>query len=414
MREIFIARQPIFDARHRIKAYELLYRDGPEAVSAGDAGASTMTSTVIVNGVLNMGLRQLTGGQTAFVNISERLLLSGVHEVLNPSRVVIELLETVRPTPEVLAACTRLKESGFRLAVDDFVYTPEAHPLLVLADVVKVDVLQSWHEMDTLVERLRPFDVQLLAEKVETADEHRRCLELGFELFQGFHYFRPETLTRRDLTTESAAIARLLGLLGDLTVTDREIEEVFRSDPSLSFKLLRLVNAAALGGRGVDSIGHAMRLLGREPLYRWLSLLLLAVGNGGGEIRMEMIRSSLERGRMCELVGDVLAKGGSGDAPGADALFLVGLFSLLDVLLGVEMKKILADIRVTREVREALLGFKGKTGRVLRSVVAYADGHWDEAAESLSGLGVDPAILPDVYLDALSWASHHMIFHAHG
>lgn len=411
MREIFVARQPIFDARHRIEAYELLYRDGPEAVTANGPGASMMSSSVIVNGVLDMGLNRLTEGHKAFVNIPERLLLSDVHEVLDPSRVVIELLETVRPTADVLAACRHLKEEGFRLAVDDFVYTPEARPLLDLADVVKVDVLQSWDEIDTLVETLRPFQVELLAEKVETLEMHKRCRELGFTLFQGFHYFRPETLTHRDLTTETAAIARLLGLLADLSVTDRDIEEVFRSDPSLSFKLLRLVNSAALGGRGVDSIGHAMRLLGRDPLYRWLSLLLIAVGDGEGEARVEMIRSSLERGRMCELVGEVLARSQSHDTPSGDSLFLVGLFSLLDVLLGVDMKRVLHDIHVTRDVRDALLAYRGKAGHVLRGVVAYADGRWDESAKSLEQLGVDPAALPDIYLDALGWSTRHLTFH---
>jgi c-di-GMP-related signal transduction protein len=411
MRDIFVARQPIFDARHRIRAYELLYRDGAMALHAGDASESTMSSTVIVDGVLGMGLGRLTEGQTAFVNVPEHLLLGGVHEILDPSRVVIELLETVRPTHEVVAACERLKGLGFRMAMDDFVYAPEFRPLLELADVVKIDVIQSARGLEGMVHELAPFGLQLLAEKVENAEVHEKCVGLGFELFQGFHYFRPQTLTRRDLATEAVAITRLLALLGDLSVKDRTIEEAFRSDPSLSFKLLRIVNSAAVGGRGVDSIGHAMRLLGRDPLHRWLSLLLLTVGGGGGEMRLEMIKSALQRGRMCELLGDAVRSAINRELPSGGTLFLVGLFSHLDALLGVDMKTILDDIDVTRDVRDALLGYQGKAGTVLQGVVAYTEGDWEAAEARLEDLGAAPEILSDVYLDAVTWAGAHMAFH---
>lgn len=412
MQDVFVARQPIFDAKHRIKAYELLYRNGAAATTAGgELSETTMSSTVIVGGVLSLGLGRLTDGQQAFINVPESLLLDGVQDFLDPTKVVIELLESVRPTPEVVEATRRLKAQGFKIALDDFAFDPGFEALLELADIVKVDLLASSEGLDELVASLRPFNVQLLAEKVENAEVHDRCVALGFELFQGFHYFRPETLSRKDMATGQASIIRLLSLLNDNSVTDRAVEEAFRSDPSLSYKLLRIVNSAALGGRGVDSIGHAMRLVGRDPLHRWLSLLLLSIGSGGGEMRVEMIKSALQRGRMCELLGDGARSAMNRDIPSGGLLFLVGLFSHLDALLGVEMSQILDEIDVGNDVRDALLGYRGKAGTLLKGVVAYAEGEWTEAEGTLGEVGIDPNDLGNVYLDAVTWAGAHMSMH---
>jgi EAL and modified HD-GYP domain-containing signal transduction protein len=412
MKDVFVARQPIFDAKHRVQAYELLYRNTATAESAGEGeSTSSMSSSVIVDGVLSIGLGRLTEGQKAFVNIPEQLLLDGLHQVLDPDMVVLELLETVQPTEEVVAACRQVKESGFRLALDDFSFDAAYAPLLELADVVKVDVIESGENLDALVEQLGPFGVQLLAEKVENADVHDRCVALGFELFQGFHYLRPETLSKKDAGTQAASILRLLSLLEDIDQTDRAIEEAFRVDPALSYKLLQIVNSAALGGRGVDSIGHAMRLLGRDPLHRWLSLLLLTIGRGGGEMRVEMIKSALQRGRMCELVGDTVRTSFSRDMPAGGTLFLVGLFSHLDALLGREMADILKDIDVTNEVKSALLEYEGKAGTLLRGVVEYTEAEWESAEEHLRTVGADPDSLGNIYMDAVAWAGAHMSIH---
>ena len=412
MKDVFVARQPIFDAHHRIKAYELLYRSGQNRLTAGDElDADTMSSSVIVGGILGMGLGRLTEGQRAFINVPESLLLDGISDVLDPKQVVVELLETVRPTPDVVEAVRALKAKGYTVALDDFSFAPEYAPLLELADIVKVDLIQSGQDLDAQVEALRPFGVKLLAEKVENAEVHDRCVALGFELFQGFHYFRPETLTKKDLATNGASIIRLLAMLNDINITDRTVEEAFRSDPSLSYKLLRIVNSASVGGRGVDSIGHAMRLVGRDPLHRWLSLLLLTVGGGGGEMRVEMIKSALLRGRMCELLGDQARSAMNRDMPTGGLLFLVGLFSHLDALLGVEMSQILDDIDVAKEVREALLGYQGKAGALLKGVTSYTEGEWEQAETDLTVIGVDPNVLGNVYLDAVTWAGAHMTFH---
>jgi len=412
VKDAFVARQPIFDARYNIHGYELLYRADPDADSAvHDRSHAEMSSKVIVDSIIGIGLPRLTGGATAYINIPEVMLLEGIPEVLNPKDFVLELLESVRPTPEVLAACSELKEKGFRLAMDDFVFRPEYSPLLSMADVVKVDVLDPRHDLAALASTLQSHNVTLLAEKVENREVHDRCEALGFELFQGFHYFRPETMKRKDMAADSVALIRLLNLIKDINATDRQVEDAFRSSPGLTYKLLRIVNSAAMGGRGIDSITHAMRLLGRDHLYRWMSLLLLTMGGGGGEMRTEMIKSALIRGRMCELLGDGVRSARVRDVPAGGTLFLVGLFSHLDALIGVDIEEIVDELDLSQDVRDALLLFTGKAGILLRTVLDYADAEWDSAEGHFRELGGDVSVLSDLYLDSLTWAGDRMSFH---
>jgi EAL and modified HD-GYP domain-containing signal transduction protein len=412
MRDLFIARQPIFDAQDRIVAYELLYREDADATRAGAwLPTDRMSVSVIVDAVLSLGLSRVTEGRTAFLNVSEEILLGGFSSVLDPATLVVELLETVRPTPAVLEACRDLKARGFRLALDDQSHRTEPGPLLDLADIVKVDVIESGERLEAVVGALASRGLDLLAEKVEDAATHARCLRLGFRLFQGFHYLRPQTLRGRDVDASAVALLRLLAMLGDMSVADRDVEEAFKGDPALSYKLLRIVNSAAVGGRGVDSLAHAMRLVGRDPLQRWLSLLLLTVRRGGGEARTELVRSALVRGRMCELLGNVGRDAGTRGMLLGGTLFLAGLLSQMDVLLGRDLGVILDDVDVALEVRDALLWRSGRAGAVLDAVARYADGDWEGAAARLDEAGIPREALGDAYLDALSWARAHMALH---
>ncbi len=411
MKDIFVARQPIFDRKRSVVGYELLYRSSSVHSVAGGASEAAMSSSVIVDGVVGVGLQTLTEGKTAFINLSEEMLLDDTADLLDRSSVVLELLESVRPTPEVVAKVEALANRGYRIALDDFVFSEGHAPLLELAHIVKVDVIEAGADLATLVEQVRPYGVELLAEKVENEEVHQRCTELGFSYFQGFHYFRPETLSRKDLSAQTVAIVRVMNMLQDPDTTDRQIEEAFRADPTLTYKLLRIVNSASLGGRGVQSIGHALRLLGREPLYRWMCLLMMTVGAGGGEMRLEMIKAALLRARMCEIVGDTLRSARNRDIPDGGSLFLVGLFSRIDQILGIPVRELLGEVAVTRDVRDALVDGAGKAGQILRVVEAYTDAEWSAAADELAQLGGDDSALPEFYLESLGWAADRLALH---
>ena len=353
MKDVFVARQPIFDARQNRVGYELLYRANASSNTASAATEAEMASSVIMNGVVGLGLDVLTEGQTAFIKLSEDMVLERAAELLDPDQVVLELLGTVNPTEQVIDACRLLTEKGYCLALEDFVYDEAFDPLLELAEVVKVDLIRSNGDGDVerILERLRPFAVRLLAKKVENKETHDRCVAQGFEFFQGYHYFRPETLTKKDLSTQTVAIIGLMNLLHDPGVTDFAIEEAFKADPGLTYKLLRIVNSAAIGSRGVVSIPHAMRLLGREPLHRWLCLLLMTDYAGGGEMHTEMVKAALVRGHMCETVCDVLRTPMTPDLPDAGSMFLVGLFSDMEMLLGMPVVVVVVVVVVTATAR---------------------------------------------------------------
>lgn len=407
--DVFVARQPIFWSDQRVMGYELLYRESSQAQSAGDNGLGIMTSSVLVNALLAIGLKDITSGTVAFINFTRELLLDEMAQLLDPDDVVIELHESIRPDPDVVAAGRALKEQGFVLALDDFEFDADSAPLLEISQIVKVDVLgKSPDDLREIKARLDPFQVHLLAEKVESEEMHKTCVDLGFSLFQGFHYLKPETLSKRDLSTESVAVVHLMNLLSDMNVTDRQVEEAFRSDPGLSYKLLRMVNSAALGGRGVTSIEHALRLLGRDPLYRWISMLLVADSKNGSGVRNELIKSSLFRGRLCELIGDQVRGPSCPGLPMSGTLFLIGLFSRIDIILKIRMEDLFKKVDLSDTAQNALLWRQGTGGEILKAVESFEDGKWEVAERVLEDLGFDPGELTNLYLESIAWAGDRM------
>ncbi len=202
-----------------------------------------------------------------------------------------------------------------------------------------------------------------------------------------------------------------MNLLQDPSVTDRIIEEAFNAGPGLTYKLLRIVNSASLGGRGVQSITHAMRLLGRDPLYRWLCLLLMTDGAGGGEMQTEMVKAALMRGHMCETVSEVVRSPMNRDVPVGGSMFLIGLFSDIEMLLGVPVEEILEDINVTNTVRAAILDREGPGGTILAAVAAYLDADWERAQSEMDRLGADSHTLFHICVDSIRWVGERMAFH---
>ena len=226
---------------------------------------------------------------------------------------------------------------------------------------------------------------------------------MGCDLFQGYLFSKPEVLTKTDVSASHLAIMRLLNLLRNPHTTDNEIDAAFQSDVALCYKLLRIVNAAAVGGRGITSIPHAVRMVGREALHRWLAVILVASLGRRGDVSHELALTAITRARMCELVAT------SSTSPReADSAFIVGLLSLLDVLLEVPMEKILARLELSPEVRGALLERNGPLGTPLQLVEAYEKANWDEARGLASDNAVPDELVPDMYLDALQWASEHL------
>lgn len=402
--DVFIARQPIFDRNDRLAGYELLYRNTASSTDADGAAAETMCSDTVIHAFLDIGLDELTDGRLAFINCTREFLLGGQVDLLPPEKVVVEVLETAGSDDAVVGACRRLAARGYQIALDKYEDAPGNDALLHCVKIVKLDVLhRSPDDLVAVVRRLRAFPLRLVAERVESREVHDLCMELGFDLFQGYFYRRPELVVRKEIEVGQAAVMRLLNMLGNGDTPDSEVEAGFRADPALAYKLLRIVNSAAVGGRGVDSIGFAIRMVGRQMLYRWLALLMVSSMASSDEIHDQLVYAALLRARLCELVAE-----SSPQIRHHQALFMTGLFSMLDVLLRVPMRDVLARVHVSDEIRQAVMEGAGPYAGPLLLADAYQRGDWDRVDSLSSSLGILPVQLPWLYTKSLTWVNEQL------
>ena len=401
--EIFIGRQPILDRDQQLYAYELLFRRGTRngADVTDDLGA---TATVISHVFSELGLEAALGPYLGFVNLDARMLASDALELLPREKFVLEVLETVDITPEVVGRCRALKDKGYTLALDDFVTFEERHkPLLGLADIVKVDLMgMDAGALEKTVKALRPWKVKLLAEKVDDEVQVKVCRDLGFELFQGYYFAKPTVIAGKKLSQSEMSLIRLLGLILDDAETP-QLEDIFRQEPGLTMNLMRLTNSAASGLRQkITSLRHAITVLGRRQLMRWLQLLLYTNPAGGGA--NPLLQLAATRGRFLELLaGNLMGAGGDFE----DRAFMTGIMSLMPALLHVPMGEIIASLNVAPDVREALEHGTGVLGKLLQLAEHQEAGDMDACSALIVELpGIDADRVNAILAQALAWANN--------
>jgi EAL and modified HD-GYP domain-containing signal transduction protein len=294
----YVARQPILDLRGRVHGYELLFRDGQGVGFRGDGDLATRT--MLDNSVI-FGLEKLTGGVTAFVNCTEESLTEALVDVLPPSMTVLEILETIEPTPDLVDACRRLKGAGFRLALDDFTWRPGMEPLVELADYIKVDfILTGADERKKLLQRLSSYAVALVAEKVETYEEYQQARVEGFKLIQGYYFCRPVLLKNRNVPANRLSHIEILRLLHEDSIDLRKLSRLVKRDASLTYRLLRLINSPLCAVRQeVSSVQGALIAVGEEVFRRIATLAITSELNA--DQPEEVLRMAFVRGRFCEL-----------------------------------------------------------------------------------------------------------------
>ncbi len=395
--DAFIARQPIVDSKHQLVAYELLFRHAAHAQSARIESDVDAGITVISNTLCNMGTEWLLKGKLAFVNMELSMLMSSFSTLLPHDKVVIEVLETVKVSQEVLDRLAELKEAGYRFALDDFHYLPESEPLLPLASYVKLDVLaHSPAELARTVKLVRRYPVKLVAEKVETMEQFHHCRELGFDYFQGYYFARPENMVAKIINPGHTTVLQLLEKVRQ-GADVKDLESLFKKDVALTFKLLRYINSAGFGlSCEVQSIRHAVSILGMQPLYRWLTLLMATAG--GSPTSPTLSRTAITRGRLCELLGKhILPRGDQ------DNLFIVGVFSLLPAFLEMPMEQVLERVVITDKLADALLDHTGIYGPFLSLVEAVESGDEDQLEELSTSLMLSPDQVSEAHLQALAW-----------
>lgn len=357
-----VARQPILDRAGRTFGYELLCRPVELAAVAPDAA----TASVILHAVGDLGLASLVGRKRAFVNVTRDFVVRQRPLPLSPRQVVLELLEDQLVDDALLAALRDLRDHGFRIALDDFVYDRSLDPLVELATFVKLDLRQhAPTELARSARLLKRRGVTLIAEKVEEAEEHRRCLELGFDGFQGWFYERPETWSGR--TVPTAQLATLCELAAtDADVSLSELEAIVSRDAGLSHRLLRFSNSAHVAPRNtIQSLRQGLALLGGAAVRRWALLLCLA---GVPDVPHALLETAQLRARVAESL--------AGEVPGAspDRAFIVGLFSLLDAISGTPMPELLDGLSLHPAIVGALLDHEGPEGALLLTLRAHEHG----------------------------------------
>ncbi len=388
---LLVGRQAIFDRQMEVFGYELLYRDGT-GNSANIMDGDEATARVMVNTFLELGIDQIAGNAQAFLNLTANFFLSKHYEVLPSKNVVLEVLESIEPTPSVLQALIQARRDGYQIALDDFVLRESHRALMDHADYVKVDVLVLTNEeLREQVAMFKDYPVRLLAEKVEDQGMYDQCLALGFEYFQGYFFCKPQILGGVSLSSNRMAIVLLLAKLQDPQIEIHDLEDLVKNDVALSVKLLRYVNSASVGlPRAVDSISQAIGLVGTDRMRQWASLLVLAQTGKPSEL----MRVALIRARMCESLCPLL---GMSSSQG----FTVGLFSILDAYFDCEMRQLLADLPLAPEILDALLKREGVLGAILEGILAYERGELNQEAIR----GVEPHILHSVYWESIEWAN---------
>jgi len=319
-------------------------------------------------------------------------------------KVILEVLESVEPTPEVLQRVQELKQAGYKFALDDVAGESDAVTALrPLMDVIKVDIKQIERgSLPALARNLRNPNQKLLAEKVETVEEFRECMDLGFEYFQGYYFARPVILSGKKITPSQLSIMHLLDLLNQ-DADQREVERSVKHDPLISLNLLRLVNTPAVGARfRINSVGHALIVLGRRQLQRWLQILLYVKGS---EFDSPLLQMATTRGKTMELVmGHVRPS----EKVAADIGFTVGIMSLMDALFSVRMGEILDSVNVLDEVRDALLHREGDYGDALRLIELIERAQEGrELTGILHKMDLAPSALYALQREAFEWVNEY-------
>jgi EAL and modified HD-GYP domain-containing signal transduction protein len=394
MHDVFVGRQPIYRKDLSLYAYELLFRGNKNAADANVVDNDAATSEVLYNTFIEIGLDNIIGEHRAFVNLTARFLMGEYPLPCDNKRLVLEILEHVKVTNTLIEAVKELKQKGYKIALDDFIYRPELKPLVPIADIIKIDLRALTEEqLRRYVTILRDkSDAKLLAEKVETKEEFQLCLDLGFEFYQGYYFSKPHVIKGEAIPHSKLSVLQLIARIQDPNIGMDELEKIISMDASLAYKLLRVVNSASFNlSKQVDSIKTALILMGMDHVKNWASMLALSKIEDKPD---ELLVMALVRANMSY----ELAKRMDVDNP--DSYFTAGMLSILDSLLDRPMGEILEKLPISNEIRAALIDKSGNMGKVVDCVLHYEQGEWDDVLE---GCNTEMAMsyINDTYLSAV-------------
>jgi c-di-GMP-related signal transduction protein len=408
MMDIYVARQPIFTVNQEVCAYELLYR-GSNQNSFSNIDGDQATSDVI-NSFLEIGVEELSEGKPCFINFTETLLEYAIPTYFQPNMIVVEVLETVKPTDKIIKICRTLKEQGYKIALDDFEMKFKGenfNELLKLADIIKVDIRQSSRsEQLNILTSLKSYNLEFLAEKVETREEYEQCLKDGYQYFQGYFFSKPMILSTNEMPVLNHNILIILKELSQSEPNINRITEIIEADLSLSYKLLKLINSPIIDRvYKIKSIKQAIVLLGLKELRKWIFLLSFREKvKKNNQVPDEAVKMCFTRAKASELIALNMGKGLE-----SSSYFLVGMFSLMDTLMKQPIEKILKQLPLEEEIKETILGHKTLYSDVYDLVVGLERAQWDEIDRLTEIMGIEKQKLFHLYKESMIWTKEVML-----
>lgn len=401
--EVFVARQPLFNRMEEVYGYELLYRHN-NMNSFPNINGDQATTEVLINSFFNIGIDKLSDGKPCFINFTENLLELRLPTYFQPRDIVIEILESVIPSQKIIDICIELKQLGYKLALDDFIFDKSnlySQSLLLLADMIKVDFQQTTKETRSDLETLaKKNNIELVAEKLETKEEYEQAKNKGYHYFQGYYFSRPLIMSTHDVPIYIHTYYKILELLNDEDPDVNRISKLIEQDISLSYKLLKLINTLGYGMKQkVTSIKNAIIYIGLIELQKWIYVLTVRENEWKNGISFEVMHNCLIRSKMCESVAKLI--------PGRQeygSFFLTGMFSLMDTIMNRDMATILSDLPLDETIVQALSGEKNIQRDVLQLVIAAETADWTRIGLGCKELNIQEKELFKEYAESISWA----------
>jgi EAL and modified HD-GYP domain-containing signal transduction protein len=403
--EIFIGRQPIFDPTEKIFAFELLYRNG-DMNRFPDIDGDRATLDVLVNSFLTIGVEELANGRPCFINFTENLLHEAIFDTFDPKHIIIEILENVNITPVLIDKLRQLKRKGFKIALDDFVLTDniiQFREIFGLIEFIKIDFMNLAVEKRLFTEKWIKTNyphIRLLAEKVETREEFEQAKESGYQFFQGYFFAKPQIIYGKEIPANLAQYFRIISMISEENTNFAKIAELIEHDVSLSFKLLKLINASSSKNK-VRSIKQAVGVLGLTELHKWIYILALRECKHGETdfSTNALIASSLFRAKFCELLAKHKKKDNSAE------YFLAGMFSMIDALLHKPFHQIIPQLPLTDQVVDTLTGCETDMSNYLDIAVAFDQLNWVRIRKFADNLDIPEDQLRIYYNKAMQWSN---------
>jgi len=396
--DIYIARQPIFDRNYQVYGYELLYRDSFENAFNGGMSDNVATSLLLLNSYFTFGMDNLIGKTKAFINFDKHLIMHDVAELLDQRTVVVEILENVKPDQAFIDRLVKLKDKGYTLALDDYVFNYAHKEILDVVSLVKVDFMEnSQEDIEALLVDLKSRGITLLAEKVESKEVFEWARDQGFDLFQGYYFEKPSVQRKKRLDENGLLYVRLMGELNVEEPDYKKLSNIILTDVGLTYKLLKVANANAKPVSPIRSITQALAVLGTKQFRKWLSLAM--VQNMSNQETNELVKYALIRSALLQSIANH-----SGFKKHSEEVSLLGILSILDGVLQMDMSQALESLPIDQVLKDTLLDQETLYSPIMRLCYAYEKGNFEDVEEASRAIDYDINLLPDHYVKAISWA----------